>query len=254
MHENMSISSEIQDYFERTKLNSLENSWIKSFTKKLYSHSSIHSSRMIDEMEQLYLNQQALQLSIKDFYESFPELLERYSYLDDSNILEDGYVYSQVSFNLFKKEYLLKYRVSDIFDSLNIENSKESIKKKDSLLKTKEALCNLDVYQVGEVIYQLCKLKCNVVPSQQIMHLIQNIEYILELDNLSLSNFLETNPAIKYYLQSRQIIPQIFTRCKKDSLLAPITQESIQVYERLLTQKHIYHLQPDIKLNKFRQN
>lgn len=252
MHENMILSSEIHDYSERTSKGSLEQNWTRNFIAKLQSNTSVHSSNMLKEINALKLNQRSIQLSIKDFYDSFPELVERYSYLDSDNILEDGYVYSQVSFNLFNKEYLFKYKVSEDFDFLRVRGSKESIKQKNKLLETNLLDYKLEIYKITDVNYLLFNLNNNSLKSKKLMEFLENIEYILELDNASLANFLESNPAIKYYKQARQIIPQILTRCIKDSLLSLVTEESVKIYEILFTQKNIYNLEPDIKINKFR--
>lgn len=252
MHENMILSSEIHDYFERTSPGSLEQNWTSNFIAKLQSNTSVHSSNMLKEINSLKLNQKSLQLSIKDFYENFPELVERYSYLDSDNILEDGYLYSQVSFNLLNREYLFKYKVGEDIDFLKVRNSKGSIKKKNELLENNSLDYKLEIYQITDINYLLFDLNNSSVQSAKLKTFLENIEYILELDNLSLANFLENNPAIKYYKRDRQIIPQILTRCIKDSLLSCVTEESVKVYEILFTQKNIYHLEPGIKINKFR--
>ena len=163
----MSLSSEIQDYFERTSLGSLEQIWTTKFIQKLQSHKSIHSLSMKKEMSELHLNQKALQLSIQEFYNGFPELVDRYSYLDADNILEDGYVYSQVSFNLLNREYLFKYKVGDDFDFLNVNNSKESIEKKmEDFHKSKERdrdiSQHIDFYFSKYIIFILNIIYCQI--------------------------------------------------------------------------------------------
>lgn len=252
MHENMNLSSKVEDYLERTNKNSTEKKWTRDFLKRIESYPCSHNSDMLKEINELILDQNAVQLTIKEFYNNFPELIKRYSYLDVDNILEDGYIYSQVAFNLFNKDYLFKYKVSDQFDFLKIKSNKERLEKKDSLLSAKVLDYKLEVYKLGDNIYKIFDSDDLSNYSPKLSSFLQNIEYILELDNLSLSNFLEKNPAVKHYSESRHIIPQILTRCRRDSLILPVTDESVNVYETLLTQKKIYKIKTDIKINKFK--
>lgn len=253
LHENMLLCSEIQDFYERTGINSFERVWIKELIEEINKSNALNKNKIYEDVKNLELVQKTSQISFNDFFDSFPHLNTRYNYLDDDNLLENGFIYSQIEVSFLKMNYVLKYKVEDFIEVKGCQNSAQRLLEKEKIFNLGAIEYDLSIFHGNDAVYSLLeKINNKSFLTENTNLFLSNFEFLLENDHMLLSNFLENNPAIKEYAKMREIIPKILTRCKVDSLTKPASQESVQVYDTLITQKRIYNIEPSIKINKFK--
>lgn len=251
LHENMLLSSEIKDFYERTGINSFERVWVKELIEEINKSNALNKNKIYEDVKNLELAQKTSQISFKDFFDTFPYLNTRYNYLDDDNLLENGFIYSQIELSFLKMNYVLKYKVEDSIEIKGCQNSAQRLFEKQKMFNLGAINYELNIFHGNSVYYLLEKINNKSFLKEKTNLFLSNFEFLLENDHILLCNFLENNPAIKEYAKMREIIPKILTRCKVDSLIKPASQESVKVYDTLITQQKIYNIEPNIKLNKF---
>lgn len=263
IEQNFSLYMDLEELAEKTGPKGYDKKWVQSLyseVKKTPDY-TIHRKEMLDRLEEISKCDKAISIAISNLFEEQPYLITRYdNKYDRSHLEEDEKPECELPITIDNRQYLVRIQTPlDLhLKYVNMEltrqvSPQQILELKNNEMVEKKMPFNMEISEL-ENGRKKTVLAFNEKKIDESHPLIKKLDDLMIMDNELLANAVENNPAFKSYLQKREMITHILTRTENDSFLQPATQESVKVFQEIITQEKIYGMKIENQMSFTKKN
>lgn len=227
--------------------------WVNSLAEQVQDlpDNAPHKKEMTTRLSELQSSINKTYKKCNDFFNAHPYMIARYADIEFGDVAEffedSGLIKMRANYDFGPTRCSLNVIVDKRIEDLNFEDLTVSqrVKKLQELFATEQFEYTLEA-KITRNNLPLKNIKVSHIKeaNTEDADFLNEIEVINQTDLEITSQFLFNTKAILNYQDQRKIITDILTRTKKDNLFKPATQESVIVFQQLMSQEKILGISP----------